>query len=227
MPAESTSYNSKWFSQLTEGQFANLAIAFLFIIYIVGLVGILLPIHADFILLTPVNLLISLGIVLSFHKEWNSKLYAFIAIAFLIGLGIEILGVNTGLVFGEYDYGRVLGWKIADTPFMIGVNWIMLVYCSGVTIHYILEQQNWFIKSILGAGVMVLLDILIEPVAMAYDFWNWTDNIVPLQNYIAWYIISFVLLVCFYKLGNAMKNKVAVALLILQFLFFGILNLNL
>jgi len=68
---------------------------------------------------------------------------------------------------------------------------------------------------------------LIEPVAMAYDFWDWTNDIVPLQNYIAWYMIAFVLLVCFYKLEIAIKNKVAVALLVLQFLFFGILNLSL
>jgi len=227
MPVESTPYKSKRLRQLTANQFSNLAIGFLLIIYVVGLVGILLPIHPDFVLLTPLNLLISLGLVLSFHKVWNTKLYTFIVIAFLTGLGIEILGVNTGLVFGEYEYGRVLGWKIAETPLMIGVNWIMLVYCSGVTMQYFLEDKNWFIKSILGAGIMVLLDILIEPVAMAYDFWDWTNDIVPLQNYIAWYMIAFVLLVCFYKLEIAIKNKVAVALLVLQFLFFGILNLSL
>ncbi len=201
------------------------AILVLTILYIVGVFGILIPIHEQFILLTPLNLLTSLGLVLIFHKNWTTSMTIFVAIAFSIGFGIEILGVQTGLVFGEYSYGKVLGPKLLGTPFMIGVNWIMLTYCSAITIQTVLPKLSKVIKAILGAATLVLLDFLIEPVAIQYNFWSWGGVDIPIQNYIAWFIISFGLSFIFYQIVGGQSNKVAIALLILQFAFFGILNI--
>lgn len=201
------------------------AILVLTILYIVGVFGILIPIHEQFILLTPLNLLTSLGLVLIFHKNWTTSMTIFVAIAFSIGFGIEILGVQTGLVFGEYSYGKVLGPKLLGTPFMIGVNWIMLTYCSAITIQTVLPKLSKVIKAILGAATLVLLDFLIEPIAIQYDFWSWGGVDIPIQNYIAWFIISFGLSFIFYQIVGGQSNKVAIALLILQFAFFGILNI--
>ncbi len=201
------------------------AILVLTILYIVGVFGILIPIHEQFILLTPLNLLTSLGLVLIFHKNWTTSMTIFVAIAFSIGFGIEILGVQTGLVFGEYSYGKVLGPKLLGTPFMIGVNWIMLTYCSAITIQTVLPKLSKVIKAIIGAATLVLLDFLIEPIAIQYDFWSWGGVDIPIQNYIAWFIISFGLSFIFYQIVGGQSNKVAIALLILQFAFFGILNI--
>lgn len=201
------------------------AILVLTILYIVGVFGILIPIHEQFILLTPLNLLTSLGLVLIFHKNWTTSMTIFVAIAFSIGFGIEILGVQTGLVFGEYSYGKVLGPKLLGTPFMIGVNWIMLTYCSAITIQTVFPKLSKVIKAILGAATLVLLDFLIEPIAIQYDFWSWGGVDIPIQNYIAWFIISFGLIFTFYQIVGGQSNKVAIALLILQFAFFGILNI--
>jgi putative membrane protein len=70
--------------------------------------------------------------------------------------------------FGNYVYKTTLGWKFLETPLIIGVNWILLT-CSVV---YSIENK---IKSNLGiafasACLLVLLDILIEPVAIQYNF---------------------------------------------------------
>jgi putative membrane protein len=40
---------------------------------------------------------------------------------------------------------------------------------------------------------MVGVDVFIEPVAMANDFWSWKDDVVPMQNYLGWGILSFLL----------------------------------
>jgi len=37
---------------------------------------------------------------------------------------------------------------------------------------------------------MVGMDLLIEPVAIELNFWRWTDVTVPLENYIAWFVLS-------------------------------------
>ena len=202
----------------------NIAIAVLGILYSVGIVGILLPIHEQFILLTPFNLLISLGLVLYFHKDWNKAIYSYIIIAYVVGFSAEVFGVQTGLLFGDYQYGPVLGWKLLDTPLMIGVNWVMLGYCAGVLANILLKGQHWVLRGVLAALLMVGLDVIIEPVAIAHDFWHWDDVEVPLRNYIGWFLVALPLECLFaYWLPNV-RNKVAIGLFILQILFFGILG---
>jgi putative membrane protein len=202
----------------------NLAIVVLSILYSVGIAGILLPIHDQFILLTPINLLVSLGIVLYFHKDWNAAIYRYLIIAYVVGFSAEVFGIQTGLLFGEYQYGPVLGWKIWGTPLMIGVNWVMLGYCAGVLANVLLKEQHWALRGTLAALLMVGLDVIIEPVAIAYDFWHWEQVEVPLKNYIGWFLVALPLECLFTFWLPNVRNKVAIALFILQILFFGILG---
>ena len=199
---------------------------FLTSMYLGGLAGIMLPIHPDFVYLTPFNLLASLVIVLWFHEKWDRALGIFLLICFLTGFVVELVGVQTGLIFGAYHYGEVLGWKIWGTPIIIGVNWALLVYTSAATIQYFLPNLNQWIKVVLGAIAMVGLDILIEPVAIHLKFWTWGTVEVPIQNYIAWFLVALPLQAAFYALLGALTNKVAIVLFILQFLFFGALLLS-
>lgn len=201
-----------------------LAISVLTILYTVGIIGITLPIHPDFVLLTPINLLVSLGIVLAFHPVWTWQMILFLIMAYFVGFGAELFGVQTGLLFGEYRYGRVLGLKLWETPLMIGVNWMLLSYTIGVTTNHLLPNGHWLLKGILAALLMVGLDVLIEPVAIRYDFWSWQGGTPPLQNYLGWFLVSLPLLCIFTKTQHRVRNKVAIALFFLQILFFAALN---
>jgi len=197
----------------------------LIVFYTVGVIGILGDFDDRFVLFTPINLLVSLGLIFWTHSTDYTSLWKFAGICFIIGLGIEIIGVQTGLIFGDYHYGPVLGPKLFETPFMIGVNWAMLVYCSGATINKLVPNVNIWIKAIFGAIFMTLLDVLIEPVAMELNFWSWENNIVPLQNYFAWFFVALPLLGTYFHLLGKTTNKVAILLFIIQFIFFGILHL--
>ncbi len=199
------------------------SIAILIILYAVGVLAVQFAIHEDFLLLTPFNLLISLGLALLYHRHWTQQSALILLLCFIVGFTVEVIGVNTGLIFGDYSYGRVLGWKLFDTPLMIGVNWVMLVYCSAMTINQLFPKLPNVLKAILGAAIMLLLDYFIEPIAITHDFWTWAATEIPLQNYVAWYIISFGLLWLFHISHQNLQNKVAVALLILQFAFFILL----
>jgi len=203
----------------------RIGIAFLSIIYSVGLVGILWPISDQFILLTPVNLIVSLVVVLLFHPRWQRATALILFVSYLAGFSAEWFGVQTGLLFGEYHYGPVLGPKWQGTPFMIGVNWMLLVYCSGITLNHLIGNQSWWLRGILAALLMVGLDVLIEPVAMELDFWQWANDSVPLQNYIGWFMVALPLTLIFARWHGGIRNNVAVALLFWQFLFFLILFL--
>lgn len=203
----------------------TLAIGVLSILYLVGIVGITLPIHPDFVLLTPLNLLTSLFIMLIFHDNWNRSIIIFLVISYLVGFGAELFGVQTGLLFGDYEYGQVLGPKIWGTPLMIGVNWMILAYASGTIANTLLSNWHWLLRAVVAALLMVGLDVLIEPVAMRLGFWSWAGDAIPLQNYIGWFLVALPLLCIFTITLKSVRNKVAIALFILQFIFFLSLNI--
>lgn len=201
----------------------KISIIILIAFYVSGIIGILTNNQTiDFLSLTPLNLLINAVLLFLNHQNGNNKQVIVFLIIAVVGFFIEAIGVNTGLIFGNYVYKTTLGWKFLETPLIIGVNWILLT-CAVV---FTVESK---IKSTLGlafvsAFILVLLDILIEPVAIQYDFWSWNEVIVPIKNYVAWFVISFIFCfaIAYYK-GES-KNNLAPYLLILQFVFFGIFN---
>ncbi len=201
------------------------AVLVLSIVYAVGIAGLLIPIHPDFIFLTPLNLLFSVGLMLYYHKPRNVFFWWFIGICYSVGFLSELIGVQTGLIFGSYQYGSVLGPKLFDTPLMIGVNWVMVTYCAGMTISVLFPSLNKLAAAGLAALLMVGLDVLIEPVAITQGFWSWKGDSIPIQNFIGWFVIGFILQLLFHFKLRHQPNFVAIALFILQFLFFGILYL--
>jgi putative membrane protein len=197
----------------------------LIIFYTIGFIGIGFSENPYFAYLTPINLLVSLLILLLYHPVWMRQSILFLLICYAVGFGVEVVGVNTGLLFGSYEYGSVLGSKFWNTPLIIGVNWILLVYSTGMTSNYFLRTLKPILKTAIGATIMVVLDFFIEPVAIDLEFWTWENNIIPVQNYLMWWLVSFILLYLFHTWLFQLQNKVARTLLALQFCFFGGLNL--
>lgn len=135
-----------------------------------------------------------------------------------------MIGTNTGLLFGEYTYGPTLGIKLWNTPLMIAVNWYILVVGVGSVLSYFHIKNN-ILAAAVGASILTLLDLLIEPIAIKFDYWQWNNISVPLQNYLAWWILAFLFVLIFRRLHFNKQNIVAVFLLAIQFLFFILLNL--
>jgi uncharacterized membrane protein len=172
-------------------------------------------------ILTPFNLLLSATLLLICHKEYNRHFLIFIVIVFISGFLIELAGVRSGAIFGHYWYGETLGLKLFGIPLIIGVNWVMLMYLAGVLSNH--SRGNIFVKSLIGGIFPVALDILIEQKAQYFDFWLWLDGYIPLQNYIAWYLISVVFLILFHSLNFNKESRLAPVLYLIQLMFFALL----
>jgi bisanhydrobacterioruberin hydratase len=175
-----------------------------------------------FIRMTPFHLLLSFVILWWNHRPHDRQLALYTVLAFVFGYGAEVLGVATGILFGEYRYGPVLGVKVWEVPLLIGVNWAMQVYIGNETLNRLLpENASTFLRAALGAAVPVAVDVLIEPVAIRYNMWHWEHGDPPLQNYIGWYLVSLVLSFAYQRwLGQHNRNWAAPLLMILQVLFF-------
>jgi uncharacterized membrane protein len=197
----------------------------LVVLYTVGIIGIGTNYWSPFILLTPINLLVSLGLVLWNHPSKNTALVVFVGLVFIIGWSAEWFGVHTGLLFGQYAYGKTLGPKVAETPLMIGINWVMITYTAGMVVNQIASQQKRWMKIIIAAVLMVGIDFFIEPIAPLLDFWSWENNSVPIQNYWGWLGISLLVQFIFFKLIGDASNKAGSALFFVQLGFFVILNI--
>lgn len=188
-------------------------------IYLVGGIGFAIPsLEPVFAKLTVYNLLFALAVVFTYHQKWNKQILFYLGAVFVAGYLVELAGVRTGVIFGEYSYGSNLGVKLLGIPLMIGLNWTMLVYTTGtitarLPIHFVLQAM-------LAAGLMVLIDLLIEPFAIRYDLWAWHSNEIPLQNYLAWFVVAWAMLIPFHRKKMFEKNRVAELLYVLQLVFF-------
>lgn len=193
--------------------------------YIVGYSGLSDPLgdrYAEFLSLTPLNLVMTTAVLLLFHRDWSATFVFSAFVVALTGFLVEVAGVHTGLIFGEYAYGAALGFKLFDVPLTIGLNWFLLVYAVSAVLDRI---RNTVVFALTGALLMTVLDVLIEPVAIRLDFWSWASKSVPLQNYIAWYALSFLLFLFFRRLNRTAGNRMAPVVLSVQYLFFTALNL--
>ncbi len=195
---------------------------FFVIFYLVGIAGILLPFSFPlFIKLIPVALILSSVALAFYHKSFNTKTITVFISIYLIGFFVEVAGVNTGLIFGQYIYGESLGIKVFNTPLIIGLNWLLLVYITAS----VLEKFKIAVpvKVIISALMMLGYDLIIEQIAPLLNMWNWQNEMVPLKNYLAWFFLALLFHVVIKAIGIKTKNKLAPVILICQVIFFLIL----
>jgi bisanhydrobacterioruberin hydratase len=193
---------------------------FYIIFYLVGVLGLsFLETRPLFIRLVPFALILGFAGVLLFHEaKWDLKTLTAFVLVYISGFVIESVGVNTGIIFGEYIYGKTLGYQIFETPVIIGMNWLFLVYVSSSLTEKI--NSGKFISFLLPPVLMVVYDLVLEQVAPDLGMWNWKNEVIPLQNYIAWFVVAFIFVLVFRSFRIKTSNKVAILLFILQFIFF-------
>lgn len=170
-----------------------------------------------FLSLSPLNLSIYLALII-WNVDEKITLVKALFVPFGIGMLVEFLGVNYGLIFGNYQYGENLGVKIKGVPLMIGVNWVILTFTSASLARYFFK--NKVATSLVAAIMMVLLDLIIEIAAPAMDYWEFQKGIVPVQNYIGWSGTAFIVHLLFQKVNISYHPQLSLHLMLAIILFF-------
>lgn len=194
----------------------NVFIYLVLSMHLAGVLG-LMSSRADlFMLFTPLHLIATTWMLLKCGGGPRYYLGALVvAVATFL---IEMAGVNTGVIFGDYSYGRTLGPKLWGTPILIGINWVLLSFGFA----HLMTQffDNRVLKIVLGATLMVAIDFIIEPVAIAFDFWSWDATFVPLQNYLAWWLVSLIVFAGLFRFVEFRANPLASWVIGAQVVFF-------
>lgn len=164
--------------------------------YATGAAGHAVPALRPFMLaMTPGFLLLTGTLVLLPSLAAGRSPFALWAFATYAGTFVaEAAGVATGAIFGEYEYGPTLGLAWFGVPLIIAFNWVLAVHGAIVLAGRIGRRLKGFrgrYAQILLTGLLaVLFDFIMEPVAIRLDYWRWPGNVVPIQNYAAWFVIA-------------------------------------
>lgn len=203
----------------------HFSIFLIWLFSISGMFGILSEEHSEwFLSMTPLNLLLTFVILIINIDTFKSSVILALSIPFFLGFITEALGVNYGLIFGDYTYGENLGYKVFGVPVMICINWALLTVVTADVARYI--NKNRFISAFIGGALMTILDLLLEVSAPRFDFWEFEGGVVPLQNYIGWLVTAFIAHLG-YQHFKVLTNKsiswhilISIVLFFSMFLFF-------
>lgn len=197
----------------------KVSIIIIWLFHLSGLLGLLYIDKNLFASLTPLNLFISTTLLFVNQTKASRLKFFIVFMIFFVGMLAEILGVQYGLIFGNYEYGNNLGLKLLGVPILIGFNWVVLTVICGSISEKIFNNSK-VLAIIFGVVLMLILDLTLEPIAPVLDYWEFSGSKAPIQNYIGWGLTS---LVTQYLYQYFYKNKefiFSLNLFIAQFLFF-------
>lgn len=193
------------------------------VIYAVGVVGFSISFtRYIFIRFTPLLLLFSIALLLWYdggiRKEKQLKRIGYYSFVFIVGFLVEVWGVNSGLLFGNYIYGNGLGPKILGTPPIIGLNWVLMIYLTSAI--FTTMKRNILNGILWPSLLMVGYDFIMEHVAPIMDMWSWKNDLIPLKNYIMWGVLALIFHSIRYVMNVRDHNHLALTLFIVQIIFF-------
>lgn len=234
-----------WMNWLRDHRDEVFAAVFL-VFYAVGTAGHYVSLTRPIMLgMTPYFLLIfGVAATVTAVREEGTRLVLWGAATYMLTFAAEAIGVATGLVFGAYDYGQTLGLHVLGVPLVIGFNWVIVVAAACRVTQPIHNSVMRRLESPGGRGaasavtaafaaaaaaavpaalIGVVFDVLLEPVAMHFDYWDWEGGAVPLRNYAAWFVVGFVPAVAYFLSGLHVRTRVPAYYLAVQAAFFAAL----
>jgi uncharacterized membrane protein len=140
----------------------------------------------------------------------RQRFLAWSALVFVLGFCVEFVGERTGLIFGAYSYDSA-PFPVLMLP-AIGAAWLSTMLGSTAIAQQIERRRTsplrYVLRALFVATCMAVFDGFMEPAATALHYWAWAQPysdhpwlIAPLQNYGAWFVVSFL----FSLLGSAMR----------------------
>ena len=190
-------------------------------------------VHAFLVLYATVLIYVIFGLVFNYYIDPNVffglsfalLIFAFIQAFFELGIGrallyaliastigflSELLGTSTGIPFGKYSYGDLLGPKVLGVPVVVPLTWFVISYIALSMIKGRINVSKHAILSTaaLAAFGVMSWDFLIDPMfsSQSYAYWTWSSNQpiesprlsgVPITNFLGWFTIAFLMVSIF------------------------------
>ncbi len=188
-------------------RFLKLLVIIFCVAYPIAVIGVAFNVHPPFSMNWAASVLLILEgimVTVAWMDEYGPRgLFASLVIA-LFSYGVETLGVHTGFPFGSYRYTDALSPVLpGGVPLPVIFAWLTIIIAvRSLTIRPpLLVGSRLSISIVISALFATLLDLVLEPVAFHIErYWIWLapGNMayygVPLMNFVAWFVVSLVLL---------------------------------
>jgi len=104
---------------------------------------------------------------------------------------LELVGSNTGVPFGTYDYSTLLQPQIVGVPLVVPFAWFAMAIPAREVVRALGARRGWQ-RVLFGAAALTAWDVFLDPQMVAEGYWLWaTDGWyrgIPLTNYVGWMI---------------------------------------
>jgi uncharacterized membrane protein len=123
---------------------------------------------------------------------------ALVTVAGVGGWLVEVLGVHTGVPFGDYSYTGGLGPQAAGVPLVIGAAWLMMAHPAAV-VALAAGRRHWS-QCAFATVALAGWDVFLDPQMVGAGHWSWRHPAphlpgvaaVPLTNFAGWLLVAAV-----------------------------------
>ncbi|WP_410651472.1 carotenoid biosynthesis protein [Amycolatopsis sp. cmx-4-54] len=130
------------------------------------------------------------------------------------GLLAEVVGLHTGLPFGQYQYTELLGWRIAGVPVLIPLAWLMMAW-PAFLVGRTLARKPVFVVA-LAAAALAVWDVFLDPQMVDEGYWTWASprpslpgvDGIPLTNFAGWLLVAIIVQAALYRLVPLAEERV-------------------
>jgi len=122
-------------------------------------------------------------------------LLTFMAVVLPLAFAAEVIGVHTGLPFGDYSYSTQLGWMLWEVPLLIPLAWFMMMYPCWLIAKAMHKKP--VVQIAIAAWLMATWDLFLDPQMVNEGFWIWhtdsgTTTQIPISNFFGWLLTATI-----------------------------------
>jgi len=128
-------------------------------------------------------------------RQWTSGIARrWAAIVVVCAFIIETFGARTGIPFGQYHYTDAFGPVLGLVPLTIPLAWHVVVTNALFLVRAVAPHASRLVEAGLAGLICTAYDFVLEPFAtLVKHYWVWKDGAVPPINYVAWFVLSALL----------------------------------
>ncbi len=128
-------------------------------------------------------------------RQWTAGIARqWAVIIILCAYAIEAIGTKTALPFGDYQYTGNFGPMLWLVPITIPLAWHIVVTNALFIVRAIAPHVSSLVEAGLVGVICTVYDTILEPFATTVkNYWVWADGKIPQLNYIAWFVLSALL----------------------------------
>jgi putative membrane protein len=133
---------------------------------------------------------------------WRGALWTlgFLVVTVGGGLAVEVLGLRTGLPFGDYAYSGSLTRTVLGVPWVVPLAWAMVAYPVLVAARRL--ARSAVVVALVGGWALASWDLFLDPMMTGEGYWSFTDTShalphvpgVPAVNYLGWLVTGVVMM---------------------------------